>query len=277
MNIFQIIEENKQLKSRLDKEINKNKELCKKVNEKTEKYILDELNTFIENMMSLLSIKNNYSVFINGELLNNVFRNKSIKKNCLNITIVNTFPNHYLPLSVIMEMLRKMHNDYLFYVNDDVFSSYTLINRNKFKLKINVNSAVLKYFDTDNLYISTETDMMRNNNDYKYHITNILKKLYNNNNKMVKLDENSLIISENFSVVDILSEQRDLMKQNYKILLGIKINKEDECVICYSNKKIVDIDCGHKICLDCSINHLKISSNTNCPMCRSCMNFNIMS
>lgn len=45
-------------------------------------------------------------------------------------------------------------------------------------------------------------------------------------------------------------------------------NEVDECCVCYENKRMIVLECNHKLCNDCLYQMSHISNN-RCPMCRN--------
>lgn len=47
------------------------------------------------------------------------------------------------------------------------------------------------------------------------------------------------------------------------------LEEEDECCICFEDKKMIKLLCNHKFCLDCIIKHCDNSGMSKCPLCRN--------
>lgn len=46
-------------------------------------------------------------------------------------------------------------------------------------------------------------------------------------------------------------------------------NRIDECNICFESKKIISLECGHPLCIDCHENWCEANEERPCPFCRA--------
>mgnify|MGYP000255193207 FL=1 len=47
------------------------------------------------------------------------------------------------------------------------------------------------------------------------------------------------------------------------------LDEETECCICFEHKKMIQLLCNHKFCLDCIKKHVDGSYQNKCPLCRN--------
>ena len=61
---------------------------------------------------------------------------------------------------------------------------------------------------------------------------------------------------------------KDTLKQKHKDVLQMKMEECKTCVICSDDMKSISmLECGHIMCIKCTISHFKV--NNVCPFCRA--------
>lgn len=131
-------------------------------------------------------------------------------------------------------------------------------------ITINSHTTLINQFDTIEWIIDTTPDYNLTNTHFIHPIYQVSNESRINNNMDFSQEDDYIPFeSQTIKRVSIDTEVRDI----------IVSEEEQNCCICYEIKKTEDIsqiNCGHKFCGTCIIDHIAINyTNPFCPLCRA--------
>lgn len=130
-------------------------------------------------------------------------------------------------------------------------------------ITINRHTTVINQFDTIEWIIDTTPDYNLTNTHFIQPIYQVSNESYITNDMNFSAEDDYIPFDcQYIKRVSIETEVRDI----------IVSEEEKKCCICYEIKEhedISQINCGHKFCGTCIIDHISINySNPCCPLCR---------
>jgi len=114
--------------------------------------------------------------------------------------------------------------------------------------------------------LTNNIQFIRRSNELTNELTYLTDSIMNNITRSSMEDEFIPFDSNKFKRISIVSEVKEIAVSE----------EERNCCICYEIKELEDIsqiNCGHKFCGTCVIDHISINSvNPCCPLCRKKIN-----
>ena len=236
-----------------------------------------------------------HKVYISGSALQNFLRNQSLKNCELRIEYLKISDD---ALSVVSEELHtynfnlrlkdKMH----LHVNDSLSNSINMYQSDLVLTEHCVISVIITHFVPRSYGFSTNLLSLTNHGfcvpvehnlgKPQYILTALaMRDIFSNQTQLFASDDHNLQPEDYFAII---CEQSILQKNGQIITVGLDhSNKsEDDCAICYKTGVEMTcyvLTCGHKFCAFCIDQHrcsLSLALSQNCPICRTCIEFNIV-
>lgn len=198
-----------------------------------------------------------------------------------NSSAMNGLGNYYDDNGVIEEMLKYylMASEY-----DNVASLYNLgryyYEVHQYEEMKNYFERVIKLGDIDSMYdLAIYYQKINDIDNFKKYYLLAINTENNITTNFVNdgiLEFNVLLVSNMLETINnpsqnVINKLNIIKKSNEyniyknKIQLFTRLNNIDNCIICFEDKLLIDLHCGHCFCVDCYPHFIQ----TNCPLCRS--------